>query len=152
MAKRKQISVASARNRTQKDTESYPKRYGTVSEPTQKSNQMKNYFDNIKRYRAFSVKYRPATNFKSSRITIYDKRLGERVTIPYDHRYDSPWEIAVTYLLNLPHPIQIESLGMSNDDSHVLLSTDFSTSIKQAEKKQAKNRIVSAPTQNTIEQ
>jgi len=107
-----------------------------------KSNQMKNYFDNIKRYRAFSVKYRPATNFRSSRITIYDERLGERVTIPYDHRYDSPWEIAVTYLLNLPHPIQIESLGMSKDDSHVLLTTDFSTSMKQAEKRQAKNRLV----------
>ena len=107
-----------------------------------KSNQMKNYFDNIKRYRAFSVKYRPATNFRSSRITIYDERLGERVTIPYDHRYDSPWEIAVTYLLNLPHPIQIESLGMSKDDSHVLLTTDFSTSMKQAEKKQAKNRLM----------
>jgi len=107
-----------------------------------KSNQMKNYFDNIKRYRAFSVKYRPATNFRSSRITIYDERLDERVTIPYDHTYDSPWEIAVTYLLNLPHPIQIESLGMSKDDSHVLLSTDFSTSMKQAEKKQAKNRLV----------
>ena len=117
-----------------------------------KSNQMKNYFDNIKRYRAFSVKYRPATNFRGSRIRIIDNRRGERVTIPYDYKYDSPWEIAVTYLLNLPHPIQIESLGMSNDDSHVLLTTDFSTSIKQAEKKQAKNRIVSAPTQNTIEQ
>ena len=117
-----------------------------------KSNQMKNYFDNIKRYRAFSVTYRPATNFRGSRIRIIDNRRGERVTIPYDYKYDSPWEIAVTYLLNLPHPIQIESLGMSNDDSHVLLTTDFSTSIKQAEKKQAKNRIVSAPTQNTIEQ
>ena len=117
-----------------------------------KSNQMKNYFDNIKRYRAFSVKYRPATNFRSSRITIYDERLDERVTIPYDHKYNNPWEIAVTYLLNLPYPIQIESLGMSKDDSHVLLTTDFSTSMKQREKKQAKNRIVSAPTQNTIEQ
>ena len=105
-------------------------------------NQMKNYFDNIKRYRAFSVKYRPATDFKSSRITIYDERLGERVTIPYDHSFDNPWQIAMTYLLNLPHPIQIESLGMSKDDSHVLLSTDFSTSMKQAEKKQAKNRLV----------
>jgi hypothetical protein len=31
---------------------------------------------------------------------------------------------------------------MSNDDSHVLLTTDFSTSIKQAEKKQAKNRLL----------
>lgn len=123
-----------------------------MSEPTQKSNQMKNYFDNIKRYRAFSVTYRPATNLRGGRIRIIDNRRGERVTIPYDYKYDSPWEIAVTYLLNLPHPIQIESLGMSNDDSHVLLTTDFSTSIKQAEKKQAKNRIVSAPTQNTIEQ
>ncbi len=113
-----------------------------MSEPTQKSNQMKNYFDNIKRYRAFSVTYRPATNFRGSRIRIIDNRRGERVTIPYDYKYDSPWEIAVTYLLNLPHPIQIESLGMSNDDSHVLLTTDFSTSIKQAEKKQAKNRLV----------
>ena len=107
-----------------------------------KRESMKNYFDNIKRYRAFSVKYRPATNFKSSRITIYDERLGERVTIPYDHSFDNPWQIAVTYLLNLPHPIQIESLGMSKDDSHVLLTTDFSTSMKQSEKKQAKNRLV----------
>jgi len=94
---------------------------------------MKNYFDNIKRYRAFSVKYRPATDFKSSRITIYDERLGERVTIPYNHSFDNPWQIAVTYLLNLPHPIEIESLGMSKDDSHVLLTTNFSTSMKQAE-------------------
>ena len=104
---------------------------------------MKNYFDNIKRYRAFSVKYRPATNFRSSRITIYDKRLGEQVTIPYDYKYDNPWQIAVTYLLNLPHPIQIESLGMCSErSSHVLLSTDFTTSMKQSEKKQAKNRLV----------
>ena len=108
-----------------------------------KSNQMKNYFDNIKRYRAFSVKYRPATNFKSSRITIYDKRLGEQVTIPYDHSFDNPWQIAMTYLLNLPHPIRIESLGMCSErSSHVLLTTDFTTSMKQAEKKQAKNRLV----------
>ena len=108
-----------------------------------KSNQMKNYFDNIKRYRAFSVKYRPATNFRSSRITIYDERLGERVTIPYDHSFDNPWQIAMTYLLNLPHPIRIESLGMCSErSSHVLLTTDFTTSMKQAEKKQAKNRLV----------
>jgi hypothetical protein len=53
------------------------------------------------------------------------------VNIPYDYAYDRPWEIAVTYLLNLPQPIQIESLGMSKDDSHVLLTTDFSTRIKQ---------------------
>ena len=37
-----QISVASARYRTQKDTLPYPKRYVIVSESTQKSNQMKN--------------------------------------------------------------------------------------------------------------
>jgi hypothetical protein len=104
---------------------------------------MKNYFDNIKRYRAFSVKYRPATNFKSSRITIYDKRLGEQVTIPYDHAFDNPWQIAMTYLLNLPHPIRIESLGMCSErSSHVLLTTDFTTSMKQREKKQAKNRLM----------
>ena len=92
---------------------------------------MKNYFDNIKRYRAFSVKYMPATNCKGSRIRIIDVRFEEKVYIPYDHEYNSPWEIAVAYLLNLPQPIQIESLGMSKDDSHVLLTTDFSTRIKQ---------------------
>ena len=110
-------------------------------------NQVKNYFDNIKRYRAFSVKYMPPTNTKGSRISIIDNRRGERVTIPYDYKYDSPWEIAVTHLLNLQHPIEIEALGMSKDDSHVLLTTDFSTSMKQE-----KNRIVSAPTQKSIEQ
>ena len=71
---------------------------------------------------------------------IIDNRLGERVNIPYDYAYDKPWEIAVTYLLNLPQPIHIESLGMSKDDSHVLLTTDFSTSIKQDTKRVAKNR------------
>lgn len=101
---------------------------------------MKNYFDNIKRYRAFSVKYMPATNFRGTRIAIIDNRLGERVNIPYDYAYDSPWEIAVTYLLNLPQPIQIESLGMANTDDHVLLTTDFSTRIKQDTKRVAKNR------------
>jgi len=111
-----------------------------VSEPTQKSNQMKNYFDNIKRYRAFSVKYMPATNFKGSRIRIIDLRFEEKVYIPYDYAYDNPWQIAVTYLLNLPDPIQIESLGMANTDDHVLLTTDFSTRIKQDEKRVAKNR------------
>ena len=108
-----------------------------------KSNQMKNYFDNIKRYRSFSIKYLPATNFRGTRISIIDNRLGERVTIPYDYTYDKPWEIAVTYLLNLPHPIQIESLGMSNTDEHVLLTTDFSTSIKQGAKRVAKNKLKS---------
>ena len=103
---------------------------------------MKNYFDNIKRYRAFSVKYMPATNFKGSRIRIIDLRFDEKVYIPYDHECNSPWEIAVVYLLNLRNPIQIESLGMANTDDHVLLTTDFSTRIKQAEKKQAKNRLV----------
>jgi len=103
---------------------------------------MKNYFDNIKRYRAFSVKYMPATNFKGSRIRIIDLRFEEKVYIPYDHEYSSPWEIAVAHLLNLPDPIQIESLGMANTDDHVLLTTDFSTRIKQAEKKQAKNRLL----------
>ena len=101
---------------------------------------MKNYFDNIKRYRAFSIKYLSATNFRGTRIAIIDNRLGERVNIPYDYAYDKPWEIAVTYLLNLPQPIHIESLGMSKDDSHVLLTTDFSTSIKQDTKRVAKNR------------
>jgi hypothetical protein len=38
-----QISVASARYRTQKDMVSYPKRYGIVSEPTQKSSEMNKY-------------------------------------------------------------------------------------------------------------
>ena len=123
-----------------------------MSEPTQKSNQMKNYFDNIKRYRAFSVKYMPATNFKGSRIRIIDLRFEEKVYIPYDHEYNSPWEIAVAHLLNLPDPIQIESLGMANTDDHVLLTTDFSTRIKQDEKRVAKNRIVSAPTQKSVEQ
>ncbi len=113
-----------------------------MSEPTQKSNQMKNYFDNIKRYRAFSVKYMPATTFKGSRIRIIDLRFEEKVYIPYNHECNSPWEIAVAHLLNLPDPIQIESLGMANTDDHVLLTTDFSTRIKQAEKKQAKNRLL----------
>ena len=108
-----------------------------------KSNQMKNYFDNIKRYRSFSIKYLPATNFRGTRISIIDNRLGERVTIPYDYTYDKPWEIAVTYLLNLRRPIQIESLGMSNTDEHVLLTTDFSTSIKQGAKRVAKNKLKS---------
>jgi len=104
---------------------------------------MKNYFDNIKRYRAFSIKYLSATNFRGTRIAIIDNRLGERVNIPYDYAYDRPWEIAVTYLLNLPQPIQIESLGMSKDDSHVLLTTDFSTRIKQDKKRVAKNKFKS---------
>jgi hypothetical protein len=91
---------------------------------------MKNYFDNIKRYRAFSIKYLSATNFRGTRIAIIDNRLGERVNIPYDYAYDRPWEIAVTYLLNLPQPIQIESLGMSKDDSHVLLTTGSNDTIE----------------------
>jgi hypothetical protein len=104
---------------------------------------MKNYFDNIKRYRSFSIKYLPATNFRGTRISIIDNRLGERVTIPYDYTYDKPWEIAVTYLLNLRRPIHIESIGMSNTDEHVLLTTDFSTRIKQDEKLVAKNKLKS---------
>lgn len=104
---------------------------------------MNNYFDNIKRYRSFSIKYLPATNFRSARIAIIDNRLGERVNVPYNYSYNNPWEIAVTYLLNLPHPIQIESLGMSKTDEHVLLTTDFSTSIKQGDKRVAKNKLKS---------
>ena len=100
---------------------------------------MKNYFDNIKRYRAFSVKYMPATNFKGSRVRIIDLRFEEKVYIPYDHEYNSPWEIAVVYLLNLRNPIQIESLGMANTGDHVLLTTDFSTRIKQDDPYMAKN-------------
>jgi len=104
---------------------------------------MKNYFDNIKRYRVFSIKYLPATNFKNSRIRIIDLRFEEKVYIPYDHEYNSPWEIAVAHLLNLPQPIQIESLGMANTDDNVLLTTDFSTSIKQGAKRVAKNKLKS---------
>lgn len=106
-------------------------------------NQVKSYLDDIKRYRSFSVKYMPATNFRPSRISLIDSRLGDRIVIPYDYKFDTPWQIGVVYLLNLPQPIQIESLGMSNTGEHVLLTTDFSTSIKQDKKRVAKNKLKS---------
>ena len=92
---------------------------------------MKTHFDNIKRYRAFHIRYNPPNNCHGARVRIMDNRQKMSIVIPYNHQYDNIWQIAIVHLLNLPEPIEISAMGMRREEDHVLLTENFTTPIKQ---------------------
>ena len=82
----------------------------------------------LKNYRAFTIRYMPATNTKSSRISILDNRKNERRVIPYNYEFNSIYAIAQDFLESLG----IDILGVSEvHNGYVLLTEDFKTSIKK---------------------
>ena len=92
---------------------------------------MKTHFESIKRYRAFHIRFTPANNKHGERVRIMDDRQKMSVVIPYNYTYDTIWQNAIVYLLNLPVPIEISAMGMRRGEDHVLLTEDFSAPIKQ---------------------
>ena len=82
----------------------------------------------LKNYRAFTIRYIGATNFKPSRVSILDNRNGISRVIPYNHEFNSIYAIAQEFLESLG----IEILGVSEvHNGYVLLTENFSISIKK---------------------
>jgi hypothetical protein len=49
-------------------------------------------------YHVLRIQYNGPTNHRGSRVTITSDRFKERVTIPYDHRYNNAVDIAAAWL------------------------------------------------------
>ena len=80
----------------------------------------------MKTYRAFEIKYIPATNIKGSRVSIHDLRNNKRKIIPYDYEFNNIYQIAEKYLSG----IGITCCGVSEaPKGYILFSENFETQI-----------------------
>ena len=80
----------------------------------------------MKTYRAFDIKYVPATNTKCSRVSIHDLRNNKRKIISYNYEYNNIYQIAEAYLSG----IGITCTGVSETPKGYILFTDnFETQI-----------------------
>lgn len=84
----------------------------------------------MKTYRAFRVRYIPATDTKPSRVSIHDLRNNKRKVISYNHEFSNIYQIAEKYLSD----IGITCCGVSEASKGYILFTDnFRISIKGGE-------------------
>jgi hypothetical protein len=84
-------------------------------------------------FRGFQVKYYPPTDYKGSRIKIYDTRHKKTVWVSYDYLYSDIKSQAIDYLWKKG----IESDGFTYDEKtgvYTILTTNFSTDLKQNSK------------------
>ena len=80
-------------------------------------------------FRGIQVKYYPPTDYKGSRIKIYDTRHKKTVWVSYDYLYSDIKSQAIDYLWKKG----IESDGFTYDEKtgvYTILTTNFDTDIK----------------------
>ncbi len=75
--------------------------------------------------RGFKVKYHGPTDTRGSRVSITDTRHNQKVTIPYDYKLNSAYDMAEVWLKEKG----IECKWLT-DDGAILLTDDFATKIK----------------------
>tara|TARA_R100001129_G_scaffold164936_1_gene131316 strand:- start:342 stop:647 length:306 start_codon:yes stop_codon:yes gene_type:complete len=80
--------------------------------------------------RGIEIKYLAPTNYKGSRVKIYDTRHEVSKIISYDYSYNNARDIGIEYLLK--RGIEIDSMTY-NEKTHIhtILTKDFATSIKE---------------------
>tara|TARA_R100001460_G_scaffold106306_1_gene153711 strand:+ start:301 stop:606 length:306 start_codon:yes stop_codon:yes gene_type:complete len=80
--------------------------------------------------RGIEIKYLAPTNYKGSRVKIYDTRHEVCKIISYDYSYNNARDIGIEYLLK--RGIEINSMTY-NEKTHIhtILTKDFATSIKE---------------------
>ena len=80
--------------------------------------------------RGIEIKYLAPTNYKGSRVKIYDTRHEVSKIISYDYSYNNARDIGIEYLLK--KGIEIDSMTY-NEKTHIhtILTKDFATSIKE---------------------
>ena len=80
--------------------------------------------------RGIEIKYLAPTNYKGSRVKIYDTRHEISKIISYDYSYNNARDIGIEYLLK--RGIEIDSMTY-NEKTHIhtILTKDFATSIKE---------------------
>tara|TARA_R100000734_G_C3305511_1_gene96016 strand:+ start:825 stop:1121 length:297 start_codon:yes stop_codon:yes gene_type:complete len=79
--------------------------------------------------RGIEIKYLAPTNYKGSRVKIYDTRHKVSKIISYDYSYSNARDIGIEYLLQ--RGIEIDSMTYNEKNHiHTILTKDFATSIK----------------------
>ena len=80
-------------------------------------------------FRGIKVKYYPPTDYRGSRVKLYDTRHKKTVWLSYSYKYGDIKSQAIDYLWRQG----IESDGFTYDEKtgvYTILTTDFSTDLK----------------------
>ena len=80
-------------------------------------------------FKTIRVTLKPATNTNGTRISLYDSRLNQRKTIPYNYKYNSILEMVIKYLLDNNHKSKIVGFT-SNTNGYNILIDDFNFELK----------------------
>ena len=100
---------------------------------------MNNYTHNFKfenkkfstnHFKTIRITYKGATDFTGSRICLYDERLNQRKTIPFNYKYNSILDIAIKYLID-NNCKNIISGFTSNNNGYNILINDFNFELKK---------------------
>lgn len=76
----------------------------------------------MKKFRAFTIKYIRAINYKPSKIEILDEWNNKRKIISYDYEYNNIYEMAQAYLESKQIPI----VGVAETkNGYLLFSENF---------------------------
>ena len=84
-----------------------------------------NYTEHV---RVFEVRYIGATDYKPSRVSIYDTRNKVRKYIPYNYKFDNIMEIAENYLVK--KGFILDSFCSLNEKVDLIMTKDFIRELK----------------------
>ncbi len=81
-------------------------------------------------YKTIRATLKPATNTNGTRISLYDNRLNQRKTIPYNYKYNSILDIVIKYLLDNKCESKIVGFTSIRNGGYNILINDFNFELK----------------------